>query len=145
MFFVQSLSHVRLFATPWLQHARLLCPLLCPRVCSIHVHWVSDAIQPSHPLSPLSPFAFSFFPASVSFSVSRLFTIRWPKYWSFSFRSVLQMNIQGWFPLGLTVWSPLLSKGLSRVFSGTTVQKHQFCGTQPVIQLSHLYTTTGKS
>ena len=67
----------------------------------IHVHWVSDAFQPSHPLSPLSPFAFTFFPASVSFPVSRLFTIRWPMYWSFSFRSVLQMNIQGWFPLGL--------------------------------------------
>ena len=61
--------------------------------------------------------------------------------------SVLPMNIQDWFPLGKTGWISLQSKGLSRVFSNTTVQKHQFFGTQLffIVQLSHLYMTTGKT
>ena len=60
--------------------------------------------------------------------------------------SVLQMNIQDWFPLGWTGWISLQSKGLSRVFSNTTVQKHQFFGVQLffIVQLSHPYMTTGK-
>ena len=57
--------------------------------------------------------------------------------------SVLPMNIQDWFPLGWTGWISLQSKGLSRVFSNTTVQKHQFFGAQ--LQLSHPYMTTGKT
>ena len=56
--------------------------------------------------------------------------IRWPKYWSFAWKSVFAMNIQDWCSLGLTGWISLQSKGLSRVFSNTTVQKHQFFGTQ---------------
>ena len=56
--------------------------------------------------------------------------IRWPVYGSFSSTSVLPMNIQDWFPLRLTGWISMQSKGLSRVFSNTTVQKHQFFGTQ---------------
>ena len=56
--------------------------------------------------------------------------IRWPKYWSFSSATVLPMNIQDWFPLGWTGWISLLSKGLSRVFSNTTVQKDRFFGAQ---------------
>ena len=62
--------------------------------------------------------------------------------------SVLPMNIQGWFPLGWTGWISLLSKGYSRVFSNTTVQNHQFFGTQRSlykVQLSHLHMTTGKT
>ena len=65
--------------------------------------------------------------------------------------SVLPMNIQGWFPLGWTGWISLQSKGLSRVFSNTIVQKHQFFGTQlslwsnSHIQLSHPYMSTGKT
>ena len=60
--------------------------------------------------------------------------------------SVLPMNIQDWFPLGLTGWISLQSKGLSSVFSNTTVQKHQFSGTQPeIVQLSYPYMTTGKT
>ena len=60
--------------------------------------------------------------------------------------SVLWMNIQGWFPLGLTGWISLPAKGLSRVLSRTTVWRHQFFGTQPffIVQLSHLYMTTGQ-
>ena len=52
---VQSLSHVWLFATPWLQNDRLFCRSLSPRVAHTHVHWADDAIQPSHPLPPPSP------------------------------------------------------------------------------------------
>ena len=61
--------------------------------------------------------------------------------------SVLPMNIQDWFPLGWTGWISLQSKRLSRVFSNTTVQKHQFFGTQTffIVQLSHPYMTTGKT
>ena len=59
--------------------------------------------------------------------------------------SVLPMNIQDWFPLGFTGWISLQSKGLSRVFSNTTIQKHQFFGAFFMVQLSHLYMTTGKT
>ena len=101
-----------------------------PEFAHIHVHGVSDAINPSHPLSPPSPFAFSLSQHQGLFQwVSS--SHWWPKYWSFSFTSVLPMNIQCWFPLGLTGLISLQSKGLSRVFSNTTVQKHQFIGTQP--------------
>ena len=59
--------------------------------------------------------------------------IRWPKYRSFSFSITLPMNIQDWFPLGLTGLISLLSKGLSRVFSSTTVWRHQFFSAQPCL------------
>ena len=75
-------------------------------------------------------FCFPSCPASESFLMSPFFFIRWPKYWSFSFSISPSMNIQGWFPLGLTGLISLQSKGLSRVFSNITVQKHQFFGTQ---------------
>ena len=89
-----------------------------------HAHWIGDATQPSHPLLSPSPPAFNlsqhqglfkclFF---VSGGVSVL-------------ASVLPMNIQDWFPLGRTGWISLMSKGLWRVFSNRTVQKHQFFGT----------------
>ena len=67
---------------------------------------------------------------------------------SASASSVFPMNIQGWFPLGLIGLISLLSKGLSRVFSNSTVWKHQFCDTQPSlwsVQLSHPYMTNGKT
>ena len=96
-----------------------------PEFAQTHVHWVSDAIQPSHPLLPPSPVALLFPSIRVLFNESVL-CIRWPKYWSFSFSISPSNNIQGWFPLGLTSFISLLSKGLSRVFSSTTIQKHQF-------------------
>ena len=83
----------------------------------------------------------SIFPSIRVFSNELALCIRWPKYWSFSFTSVLPMNIQDWFPLGLTGWISLQSKGLSRVFSNTTVQKHQFFSTQPSLwSNSHIHT-----
>ena len=121
------------------------CPILCdPMECSMpglpvlhyllefaqtHVHWITDAIQPSHPLLPLL-LLLSIFPSIRVFSSELARCIWWPKCWSFTLASVLPVNIQGWFPLELTGWIALLSKGLSRVFSNTTVQKHQFFGTQ---------------
>ena len=92
-----------------------------------HVHWVGDAIQPSHPLSSLSP---PTFPSIRGFSNEPVLHIKKLKYWSLASPSVLPMNIQDWFPLGWTGWISLLSKGLSRVFSNTIVEKHQFFSAQ---------------
>ena len=118
------------------------CPTLCdPMNCSTpglpvhhqlpeftdtHIHRVSDAIQPSHPLSSPSPPAPN---PSQHQSLSNESTLprRWPKYWSLS---VLPKNTQDQLPLEWTGWISLQSKGLSRVFSNTTVQKHQFFGAQ---------------
>ena len=81
------------------------------------------------------------FPSIKVFPNESVLHIRCPKYWSFSFRSVLPMNIQDWLPLGGTGSISLQSKGLSRVFSNTTVQKHQFFGAQPSSQSSsHIHT-----
>ena len=100
-----------------------------PKLAQTHVHWVGDAIQPSHPLSSPSPPAFQSFPASGSFPMSQFFTSGGQSIGASASASVLPMNIQDWFPLGWTGWISLLSKGLSRVFSNTTVQKHQFFST----------------
>ena len=121
------------------------CPTLCdplnhsmpglpvhhqlPEFTQTHVHWVGDAIQPSHPLSP-SPPALSlsqhrglFQWVSFSHQVAEVLGVS-------ASASVLPVNTQGWSPLGWTGWISLQSKGLSRVFSNTTVQKHQFLGAQ---------------
>ena len=83
------------------------------------VHWVGDAIQPSHPLS--SPPRLQSFPASGSFQVSQLFTSGGQSFGVSALTSVPPMNTQDWSPLGWTGWISLQSKGLSRVFN-TTVQ-----------------------
>ena len=94
-----------------------------------HVHRVGDAIQPSHPLSSPSPPALNL--SSIrAFSNELALPIRWPKYWVSASTSVLPINTQDSSPLGWTDWLSLQSKGLSRVFSNTTVQKHQFFGAQ---------------
>ena len=133
------------------------CPTLCsPMDCSIsgfpvlhyilesaqtHVHWVSDAIQTiSSSVIPFSSCLLSF-PASGSFPMSQLFISGGQSIGASASASVLLKNIQGWFPLGLTGLSSLLSKGLSRVFSKTTVWNHQFFGTQPSLWTnSHIHT-----
>ena len=125
------------------------CPTLCspmdrstpglpvhhqlPEFTQTHAHWVGDAIQPSHSLSSPSLPTFnlsqhqglfkwesSSLPGGQSIGVS-------------ASTSVLPMNIQDWSPLGWTGWIALQSKGLSRVFSNTAVQKHQFFGAQPFV------------
>ena len=114
-----------------LQRARPPCPSPTPGVYSNSCH---ESVMPSSHLILSLPFppAFNLSQHQGLFKwVS--FHIRWPKYWSFSFSiraSVLPVNIQAWFPLGWTGWISLQSKGLSRVFSNPTVQKHQFFGTQ---------------
>ena len=79
-----------------------------------------------HPLRLLP----SSFPRFRVFSNESVLSIRWPKYWSFSFNISPSNEHQDWFPLGWTGWISLQSKGLSRVFSNTTVQKHQFFSAQ---------------
>ena len=75
------------------------------------------------------------------FSTESTLCMRWPKYWSFSFSIIPSKNTQGWSPLEWTGWISLQSNGLSRVFSNTTVQKHQFFGAQPSSQSnSHIHT-----
>ena len=105
-----------------------------------HVHRVSDAIQPCHPMSfPFSSWLQSF-PASGSFLMSQ-FSSGGQSIRVSASASVLPVNIQDWFPLGWTGWISLQSKGLSRVFSNTTVQKHQFFGTQLSLwSYSHIHT-----
>ena len=88
-----------------------------------HVCWVSDAIQPSHPLSSPSPPAFNLSQHQGLFFASGGQSIRVS-----ASASIFPVNIQDWFPLGWTGWISLQSKGISRVFSKTTVQKHHFLG-----------------
>ena len=97
-----------------------------------HVCWVSDAIQPniSSSVIPFSSCPQSF-PASGSFQMSHFFSPGGQNIGVSASTSVLPMNIQDWSPLGWTGWISLQSKGLSRVFSSTTVQKHQFFDSQP--------------
>ena len=106
-----------------------------------HVHWLGDAVQPSHPL--LFPFSshLQSFLTSGSFPMSQFFTSGDQSIGVSASASVLPMNIQDWHLLGWTGWISLLSKGLSRVFSNTTVQKHQFLGAQLSSQSnSHIHT-----
>ena len=102
--------------------------LLClPEFAQSHV-WVSDAIQSSHPLSPLSP-PVLILPALGSFPVSQHFASS-DQSIGVSASVLPKMNIKSWLPLRLTGLNSLQFKGPSRVFSNTTVQKHQFFGAQ---------------
>ena len=113
-----------------------------PELTQTHVHWVSDAIQPSHTHSviPFSPCLQSF-PASRSFQMSQFFASGGQSIGASASASVLPMNIQDWFPLQLTGVIFLQSKELSGVYSNTTVQKHQFFGAQlSLLSNSHIHT-----
>ena len=125
-----------------LQHARLPCPLPSPRACSNSCQsswWCHPTIS-----SSVVPFSscLQFFPASGFFLMSQLFTSDGQSIGVSAPVSVLPMDIQDWFPLGLTGLIYLESKGLSRVFSNTTrIQKHQFLGAQPFLwSNSHIHT-----
>ena len=105
------------------------------KLMSIETMMPSNHLILCHPLL-LPP---SIFPSIRVFSNESVLRIRWPKYWSFSF-SINPFNIQDWFPLGWTGWISLQSKRLSRIFSDTTVQKHQFFGPQLSLQSnSHIH------
>ena len=114
-----------------LQHARFPCPSPSTGACSNSrpfSQWCHPTISPS--VVPFSSCLQSF-PASGSFQMSQLFTSGGQSIEVSNSTSVLPMNIQDWFPLGWTGWISLQSKGLLRVFSNTTVQKHQFFSAQP--------------
>ena len=141
---VQSLSRVRLFVTPWI--AACQDPLSItnswrsPKLMSIELVMPSSHLILCCPLLLLPPIP----PSIRVFSNESTPCMRWPKYWSFSFRasaSFLPKKSQGWSPSEWTGWISLQSKGLSRVFSNTTVQRHQFFGAQLSSQSnSHIHT-----
>ena len=127
---VQSLSHVQLFATPWKAAHQASLSITSSR--SLVKLTSTESVMPSNHLSLCRPLLLSpsIFPSIRFFSKESVLHIRWPKNWISASASVLPMNIQNWFPLGWTGWISLQSKGLSRVFSNTTVQKHKFFGAQ---------------
>ena len=146
LWFVDSLGMLRFYY--WVEFSSVTqsCLTLCnPMDCStpglpVHhqlpeftqtrAHWVSGAIHPSHPLSSPSSPAFNLSRHQGIFQMSQLFTSGGQSIGVSASTSVLPMNIQDWFPLGWTGWISLQSKWLSRVFSNTTVPKHQVFSAQ---------------
>ena len=130
---VQSLSHVLLIATPWT--ATRQASLSITNSWSLLKFTSTELVMPSNHLILVFPSCFQSFPASGSFPMSQFFksggqSIGVSASASAS-ASILPMNIQDWFPCGLTSLISLQSKGLSRVFSNATVWKHQFFSAQP--------------
>ena len=127
---VQSLSCVRLFAIPWTTACQASLSITNSqnllKLMSIESVMPYNHLILCHPPLLLP----SVFPSIWVSSSESVLHIRWPKYWSFNFGINLLVNIQDWFPSGLTGLISLLSKRLSRVFSNTTVQKHQFFSAQ---------------
>ena len=115
-----------------------------PELAQTHVHWVSDANQPSHPLLSPSPPTFNL-SQHPGFSQWVSSSHHVAKTGASVSTSDLPMNIQDWFPSGLTCLISLQSKGLSRVFSNTTVQKHQFFSIQLSLRSNSHIHTTGKT
>ena len=136
---IQSLSHVWLFVTPWTAACQAS---LCFTIFQSLLKLMSiESVIPSNHLIFCCPLLLlpSMFPSIRVFSNQSALCIRWPKYWSFSF-SIFPVNIQGWFPLGLTGLISLQSKGLSRVFSKTTIWKDQFFYAYPSLwSNSHIH------
>ena len=131
----------------WLEHncyyalcVQLCDPLDCSTPCFPVLHCLHEfakltsieSVMPSNHLILCQPLVLlpSIFPSIRAFSSESVLCIRWPEYGVSASASVLPMNIQDWFPLGWMGWLSLQSKGLSRVFSNTTVKKHQFFGAQ---------------
>ena len=124
-----------------LQHARLPCPSTTAGVCSNSMS--IESVMPSKHLILCDPLLLlpSIIPSIRIFSNESALHIRWPSIGVSVSESIVSMNVQDLFPLRLTGLISLLPKGLSRVFSSTTVQKHQFFGTQPSLwSNSHICT-----
>ena len=140
---VQLLSHVWLCDPMDCSTPGLLVHHQLPEFTQTHLHWV---VMPSINYvvsSSVIPFSscLQSFPASGSFPMSQLLPLGGQSFGVSASTSVLLMNIQNWSPLGWTGWISLQSKGLSRIFSHTTVQKHQFFGTQlSLLSNSHMHT-----
>ena len=138
---VQSLSRVQLSATPWSAAHQASLSITTPRVhpnsCPSNL-WCHPAISSS--IIPFSSCRQSL-PASGTFPISQLFAWGSQSIGVSASASVLPMNTQDWSPLGWTGWISLQSKGLSRIFSNTTIEKHQFFGAQLSSQSnSHIHT-----
>ena len=139
-FSVQLLSHVQIFATLWT--AAHQASLSSTNSWSLLKLMSTESVMPSNYLILCLPFScLQFFPASGSFPKSQFFASGGRSIGVSTSASFLSVNIQDWFPLGLTSLISLQSKGLSRVFCNTTVQKHQFFGTQLSLwSSSHIHT-----
>ena len=138
---IQSLSHDRFFVTPWAAASQASLSFTISQ--SLLKIMSTESVMPSSHLILCYHFSscLQSFPASGSFPMSRLFTSGGQSIGASVSALVLSLNIQDWFPLGLTGLISLQSKGLPRVFSNTTVQKHQFFGSQPSSQSnSHIHT-----
>ena len=138
---VQSLSHVWLFATPWTAACQASLSITNSwsllKLMSIKSMMPSNHLILCHPLLLLP----SIFPSIRVFQMSQFFTSGSQSIGGLVIASVPSMNIEDWFPLGLTGWISLQSKGLSRVFSNTTNQKHQFFWAQLSLwSNSHIHT-----
>ena len=127
-------------ATPWTATRQASLSITNSQLAQTHVHRVGDANQPSHPLSSPSPPAFNLSQYQ-GLLRSQFFISGGQSIKASASASVFPMNIQDWFPLGWTGWISLQSRGLSRVFSNTTVQKHQFFDAQLSLwSNSHIHT-----
>ena len=138
---IQSLSCVRLFVTP--RTAAREASLSITNSQSLLKLMFIESVTPFNHLISCYPLLLllSIFPSIRVFSNESVLWIRWPKYSASTSASVFPVNIHDWFYLGLIGWISLQSKGLSRVFFNTTVQKHQFFGAQPSSQSnSHIHT-----
>ena len=139
-YLVQPLSHVQLFATPWTAACQSSLSITnsrsSPKPMSI------ESVIPSNHLILCYPLLLpSNFPSIRVFSNESDLHIRWPKYWSFSFSISPSKEHPGLISLRMDCWISLQSKGLSRVFSNTTVQKQQFFCTQMSLESnSHIHT-----
>ena len=134
----QSLSRVRLFVTPWIAACQASLSITNSRSSHPSSWWCHPAISSS--VIPFSSCPQSLL-ASESFPMSQLFAWGGQSTGVSALASVLPMNNRDWSPLGWTGYIFLQSRGLSRVFSNTTVQKHQFFGAQPSSQSnSHIHT-----
>ena len=138
---VQLLSCVWLFATPWAASLSIISSQSSLKPMSIESVIPSNRLIICHPLLLLP----SIFPTIRIFQMSQFFASGDQSVGVSASTSVLPMNTQDWSPLGWTGWISLQSKGLSRAFSNTTVQKHQLCSAFFIVQLSHPYMTTGKT
>ena len=142
---VQSLSRVWLYLTPWTTALQATLSITnsqsLPKLMSI------ESVMPSNHFILCHPFLLpSIFPSIRVFSNESALCIRWPKYWSFSFNITPANEHSGLISLGWTGWISLESKGLSRVFSNTKVQKHQFFSAQLSFQSnSQIYTDYWKN
>ena len=129
---VQLLSHVRLYATPWIAARQASVSITNPR-SSLKLISVESVMPSCHFILCCYLFLLTPIPHNIRvFYNESTLRMRWPKFWSFSFTgvSVLPLNTQNWSLLGWTGWISLQSKGLTRVFSNITVQKHQFFSAQ---------------